>query len=59
MMDVKKIKVVKGFEYDEELFIEEGTYDFVEEGINGYSMILVNDEWLDVYDVDAIDCEIL
>ena len=54
MMKVKEIIIAQGFEYDEEIFVEAGTYDFVEEGINGYPMILVNDEWLDLTDFDSI-----
>ena len=54
MMKVKKIVIAQGFEYDEETFVEAGTYDFVEEGINGYPMILVNGEWLDLTDFDSI-----
>ena len=54
MMKVKKIVIAQGFEYDEEIFVEAGTYDFVEEGTNGYPMILVNDEWLDLVDFDSI-----
>ena len=55
MMKVKKkIVIAQGFEYDEKIFVEAGTYDFVEEGTNGYPMILVNDEWLDLADFDSI-----
>ena len=53
-MKVKKIIIAQGFEYDEEIFVEAGTYDFVEEGPNGYPMILVNGEWLDLADLDSI-----
>lgn len=53
MMKVKKIVIAQGFEYDEEIFVEAGTYDFVEAGTNGYPMILVNDEWLDLADFDS------
>ena len=53
MMKVKKIVIAQGFEYDEEIFVEAGIYDFVEEGTNGYPMILVNDLSLDnVQNVD-------
>lgn len=54
MMKVKKIVIAQGFEYDEEIFVEAGIYDFVEEGTNGYPMIFVNDEWLDLADFDSI-----
>lgn len=56
MMEVKKIAVLEGFEYDEDLFIEEGVYDFVEDGVNGYPMILVNDEWFDLAAFEEVKC---
>lgn len=57
MLEVKRVKINKGFDWDDELFIEAGEYDFVEEGINGYPMILVNDEWLDLCCMEVIDYE--
>lgn len=55
MMEVKKVIINEGFEYDEDLFVENGEYDFIEEGYNGYPMILVNDEWLDLCEIELLD----
>ena len=48
MSNEKMITVTKGFEYDEELFVEPGEYEYIENGVNGYPMINVNGEWLDI-----------
>jgi hypothetical protein len=53
-----KIKFNEAIEYDEEITIECGEYEYAEEGINGYPMILVNNQWLDVCSLEDIDCEI-
>lgn len=55
MSEVKRIKINEGFQYDEELFVEGGEYEFIEEGTNGYPEIKVNEEWLDLCDLEAID----
>ena len=55
VLEVKKIVINENFMYDDELLIEAGEYEFVEEGIVGYPMILVNDEWLDLCDLEALD----
>lgn len=54
-VEVKRIIFTEGFWYDDELFIEAGEYDFTEETKYAYPMILVNDEWLDLCDIDALD----
>ena len=53
-MKKQKILIAEGFWYDDETYVSAGFYDFVENGINGYEMIKVNDEWLDLADFDAI-----
>ena len=62
-MKMKTIIIIaEGFEYDEETFVEAGEYEFEYEGINGYPMIKVNDELLDICEleelpyVDIIEC---
>lgn len=44
---MKTITVNEGFWYDEETFVESGEYE-VEDGPNGYLIINVNGEWLDI-----------
>ena len=55
MMNIKKV-AFEGFEYDDELFVETGIYDFIENGINGYPMILVNGKWLDLCAIEELEC---
>lgn len=50
---MRTITVNEGFWYDEETFVESGEYE-VEDGPNGYPMILVNGEWLDIVDVESL-----
>lgn len=59
MLEVKRIKFNEGFVYDEELFVEAGEYDFVENGNCGFPMILVNDEWLDLCDLEVLNYVVL
>lgn len=44
----RKVKVIKSFLYDEDLVITKGVYNWKETGVNGYPMIEVNGEWLDI-----------
>lgn len=53
-----KVTFLKDFNYDEETFIKAGTYELEETGINGYPMVLVNDEWLDFCDLESLECVI-
>lgn len=34
-------------EDEEDIFIRKGSYECIEDGVNGYPMIKVNGEWLD------------
>lgn len=47
-MAKQRILIVEGFWYDDETYVPDGWYDFIEEGPNGYEMIKVNGEWLDL-----------
>lgn len=49
-----KMIVLKPIEYDEELTIQPGEYEYIENGINAWPMIKVNDEWLDIM-LEGID----
>lgn len=42
------LTVNQGFWYDEETYVEAGAYEFLQSGLNGYAMIKVNGEWLDI-----------
>ncbi len=53
-MEKSYIIIAEGFEYDEETFVYAGEYEYCDEGINGYPMILVNGEWLDICDLSEL-----
>lgn len=56
-----KIIIKNNVQYDEELTIFPGTYEFVGETDYSYPRIKVEGEWLDLADIDAIkdDIEII
>lgn len=53
-MKEQMIRVNKGFRYDDETYIEAGSYEVDYNGTNGYPMIKVNGEWLDICDIEAL-----
>lgn len=55
MKEVKRIIFTKGFWYDDELFVEAGEYDFIPAKGYAHDEVLVNGEWLDFCDIDALD----
>lgn len=42
------IRLNDGMQYDDETYVPAGTYEFKIYGINGWPMIKLNDEWLDL-----------
>ena len=42
-----KKRITEVIHYDDETIIHPGEYEYEENGINGWPMILVNNEWLD------------
>lgn len=55
--EIKMLEITKAFNYDDELTMQPGVYEFVEEGINGYPMIKYQEEWYDLFNMDEIkDC---
>lgn len=55
MKEVKKIVFTKDFWYDDEMFVEAGEYDFVPANGCGYDEVLINNEWFDFCDIEALD----
>lgn len=49
-----KMIVLKPIEYDEEITIQPGEYEYTEDGVNAWPMIKVNGEWLDIM-LDGIE----
>lgn len=48
-----KIKINKLAQYDDEISMEPGIYDYNPTGTNGWPMIRYKNEWYDLADVNA------
>lgn len=48
------IKILKPFQYDDEIIIKCGVYNYIECGVNYYPMIQYNNTWYDIVDIDDL-----
>lgn len=55
MKEIKKIVFREGFWYDDEMYVEAGEYDYSPASGFGWDEVLIDDEWFDFCNIDALD----